>query len=119
MYKHHIGATAYEDIPEYNTITISVDAPHAWEKVSTLTRNLLEAGYDVATYLEGGVTYIIEFNHSADLGYGNEVLAWVSPEEREVLTNGRYHEVQAETVAPQVIRVPCGSGFAVKGESKN
>lgn len=119
MYKRHLDATAYEDVPDYNTITISLSQPKAWEKVSALIRNLLEADYEVETYLEGGVTYVINYNHSAELGYGNDVLAWVSPEEQEALVSSRYHEIQAETVAPQAICVPCGSGLAVKDEPKN
>lgn len=119
MYKRHLDATAYEDVPDYNTITISLSQPKAWEKASDIIRNLLETGYEVETYLEGGVTYVINYNHSAELEYGNDVLAWVSPEELEALTDNRYHEVQAETVAPQAICVPCGSGFAVKDEPKN
>lgn len=119
MYKHRISATAYEDVPEYNTITVSLNQPEAWEKVSTFIRNLLETGYEVETYLEGGVTYVINYNHSVELGYGNDVLAWVSPEEQEALADGRYHDVQVKTVAPQAICVPCGSGFAVKDEPKN
>lgn len=119
MYKHHLDATAYEDVPEYNTITVSLNQPKAWEKVSALIHGLLDAGYEVATYIEDGVTYVINYNYSADLGYGNDVLTWVSPEELEALADGRYHEVQAETVAPQAICVPCGSGFAVKNDSEN
>lgn len=131
MYKHHISATAYEDVPEYNTISVSVDSPHAWERVGTLTRNLLEAGYNVAIYLEGGVTYIIEFNPSSELGYGNEVLAWVSPEEQEALINRRYHEVEPDRVVPptplmypralepNTTCVPCAADEVVKDEPEN
>ena len=119
MYKRHLNATAYEEVPDYNTITISLNQPKAWEKVSAFIHELLETGYEVETYLEGGVTYVINYNYSAELGYGNDVLAWVSPEEQEALADGRYHEVQDETVAPQAICVPCDSGFAVKDEPKN
>ena len=119
MYKRHLNATAYEDVPDYNTITVSLNQPKAWEKVSALIHELLETGYEVETYLEGGVTYVINYNYSSELGYGNDVLAWVSPEEQEALADGRYHEVQAETVAPQAVCVPCGSDFAVKDEPKN
>lgn len=131
MYKHHLGATAYEDVPECNTIAINVDSPHAWERVSTLIRNLLETGYDVATYLEGGVTYVIEFNPSSELDYGNEVLAWISPEEQKALVNGRYHEVESQPVVPptplmypralepNTTCAPCAADEAVKNESEN
>lgn len=131
MYKHHLGATAYEDVPEYNTISVSVNSPHAWERASNLIRNLLEAGYDVAAYFEGGVTYVIEFNYASELGYGNEVLAWVSSEEQEALVNGRYHEVEPDHVVPptplmypralepNTTCIPCAADEAVKEESEN